>query len=201
MPYTKEALLEAVNHMIAETDPRYTLEALQATSTLRARHPVKLSGVLSVLNPLLELQDDNPVGFQRIQGLIDARRTHAGLAPCWPKGDPEKFDKNAYQRQLMAMRRERSGRALAIENMQRTERDRLVGTNRLEYENRQLGLWGEKADILVDEAKKASGGRISRDQIAAIKQRFFESLEVELDEREAAVRAELLKPAHMRQKI
>lgn len=201
MTYTKEALLDAINYLIDEPDPRYPLEALQATSALRPRYPVKLSSSLSLLNPLLELQVSDPGAFERVQGLIDSRRTQAGRDPCWPKEAPEKFDKRAYQRRLMALRRERSGRALAIENMQRSERDKLVGTTRVDYENRQLAAWGELAEARVEAAKKAAGGKISREQIAAIKHRFFESLEAELDEREAAVRAELLKPPHMRRKI
>lgn len=201
MTYTKAALLEAINHLIVEPNPQYPREALDALTQMRGRYPVKFTGTLAVLNPLLTLRDDDPVAFSRVQHLIDTKRGEAGLPPCWPAEEPEKFDRLAYQRRLMALRRERSGRSLAIENMQREERDKLVGSRRLDYENRQLSAWGEEADRRVAQAKQAAGGKITRDQINAVKQRYFESLEAELDEREAAVRAELLKPAHMRRKL
>lgn len=201
MVYAKPALLEAINHLIAEHDPRYMREALDAVGQLRGSYPVKLTAELAVLNPLTLLREADPVAYAKVQALVDARRSEAGLALCWPPEGPAVFDKLAYQRRLMALRRERSGRALMIENLQRPERDKLVGTNRLEYENRQLSAWGDEADRRVALAKQAAGGKISREQINAIKQRYFESLEAELDEREAAVRAELLKPPHQRKKI
>ena len=201
MPYTKTALLDAINLLVANPDPQAALEALEDVWHLNQRHAVRLSGELADLNALVTLRSENPEAWARVQALIDAKRADAGLAPCWPPQGKPAFDKKAYQRRLMALRREWSGRAVEIENLQRGERDKLKGTLRMEYERRQLATWGDTAEERVAARKQANGGKISRAEIDAIKAKFWEELDSALDEREAAVRAELMKPAHLRKKL
>lgn len=198
MTYTKLALLDAINLLVGEDDPRYSLEALEAVLTLRQRFPVRLTGPLADLNALIALREDDPEKWPPVQALIDGKRAEADLPLCWPE---PKFDKREYQRRLMALRRERSGRALEIENMQREDRDKLRGVLRLEYERRQLATWGEQVDAIIAARKEAAGGKICKNQIDAIKLKFWEELDAALDEREAAVRIELMKPPHQRRKI
>lgn len=196
----KQNLLESINYLVALPDPRYAVEALEATRALQVNFPVKLSQDLAVLNPLLALQRDTPEVWPRVQLLIDAKRLEAGLPPCWPAAPPEKFDKVKYQRMLMAERRAYSGRAALIENLQRPTSEKLRGNNRLEFERNQLLRWGS---IIKEQvyAARSEQGTLTKAQENAIKSRFWENLESTLDDYEAAVRAELLKPPHQRRKI
>lgn len=201
MSYTKSTLLDAVNLLVSESDPRYMLEAIEATFSLRQYYPVRLGGPLVDLNAVIELREEDPEKWLRVQTLIDSRRLEAGLPLGWPPKDKPAFDKKAYQRRLMAHRREWSGRAADIENLQREDRDKLKGTRRLDYERRQIAAWGAMADERVAAHKRANGGKISREEINAIKGRLWDEIDASLDEREAAVRAELMKPAHLRKKL
>lgn len=201
MDIDRNALLDAVNDLIAEDDPRYKVEALDATFALGKLYPVRLARELSVLNALLDLRGSDEVSFENIKKLIDKKRDSVGKPPCWPELPPEKFDKTEYQRQPMAQRRERAGRAADIENSQRPERDKLRGNPRLEFERQVLASWGEGLSSQLEIARTASGGRLTRSQQDAIRTRYWESVDRTLDEREELVRKEMLKPAHQRRKV
>lgn len=201
MDIDRNALLDAVNDLIAEDDPRYKVEALDATFALAKLYPVRLARQLSVLNPLLDLRNSDPESYRNIQKLIDTKREGAGRVPCWPEAPQEKFDKTEYQRQLMAVRRERAGRAAEIENSQRPERDKLRGNPRLEFERQVLASWGDELDAQLEIARTASGGKLTKAQQDAIRTRFWENVDKTLSDREELVRKEMLKPLHQRRKV
>ena len=141
MTYSTDELLTAVNKLILEKDPRRLVDALNRAADLAKIVPLRLEGEMSFLNPLLTVALTDRPKFASIQGLIDARREEANLDPLWPETKDRGFDKVAYQRQLMQARRVRAGRAVVIENLQRPEHEKIVGTDRLEFERRALKKW------------------------------------------------------------
>lgn len=201
MTTDKQALLAAVNDLVKDPDPGYKLAAMDAVSALRRNYPVVLSGELRVLNPLLGLRTDEPEKYGAVQELIDQKREELGFKPCWPEPEATQFDKVECQRQLMAKRRARSGRAVDIENAQRGEKDRLIGNARLEFERVTLANWGERVRQAVENAKTAAGGKLPKKEQDAIRDAIWRRIDEELDEREEAIRRELLKPVHQRQKV
>jgi hypothetical protein len=199
--FDRANLLAAVNDLIADPNPVYKLEAFETVATLNRNYPVRLTGELAVLNPLLEIRISDAAKWANLQGFIDAKREVNGMEPLWPPEAPRKFDKTSYQRELMALRRARSGRAVEIENLQRPEGEKIRGVDRLEFERRQLAAWGQECKGQIEAARKHRGGHLTKDQTDLIRMRYWENLDKALDEREAAVRAELLKPAHKRRHV
>ncbi len=188
MDVDKRALLAAVNDLISDATPQFKVDAIEAISPLRRRYPVAFTAALAVLNPLLDLRSADPDGYVNVQRLIDNKRVDSGLPPLWPAEGPERFDKVEYQRQLMAERRRRAGRALEIENARRPERDRLIGNARLEFERRQLAAWGKELQEKLDSARTAVGGRLPKETQDTMRTQFWESVDARMDEAEAALR-------------
>lgn len=203
MTVDKQALLDAVNDLIADDAPRAKLEALDVVYEVSRRHPVKLTGDMAVLNPLLTLRREDELGWENVKTMIDAFRAKAGKPPCWPAPKPERFidRKNEYQRAFMLRKRERMLRASEIENLQREPHERLIGNARLDFERRVAAHWAELRDAALEKARLANGGKLSRDEAADIRDAFWGRVDAELDAKEEAVRRELLKPKHMRHKI
>lgn len=201
MATDKDALLAAVNDLVKDADPSYKLAAMDAVFALRRNYPVSLTGELRALNALISLRQEDEEKYGAVQELIDDKRQALGFTPCWPEPTEVRFDKGEYQRQLMAIRRARSGRAVEIENAQRTEKDRLMGVARLEFERVTLAAWGERVKAAVERAKTAAGGTLPKAQQDAIRENTWKQIDAELDAREEAVRREFLKPVHQRQKV
>lgn len=200
----KQALLDAINNLVEDASPGYKRDAMEAVSRLRPTYPVAFTGKLRVLNPLLDMQLDAPAAWERIKHLIDDRRAKLDLEPIWPEPGRVLFKdrKNEYQRNLMASIRERCNRAVEIENMQRPEKDRLKGNPRTEFMKTVNHEWAKRRDAAIHAAAQAAlPARLSRDQISTVRDRFWESIDRELDEREELVRQEILKPVHLRRKI
>lgn len=200
MKHTKQELIAAMNALILAEDPRKMTDALDRAEAVSKAIPIELVGEMAVLNPLLELALTDTKQLAIVRGAIDQRREAAGMEPCWPV-ETKKFDRVANQRRIMQLRRLRAGRAVTIENMQRSERDKIVGLDRLEFERRTLKAWGDRIRAALDAARSEKGARLSRDQQDALRERLWDELDAELDEKESRVRAELLKPPHLRQKV
>lgn len=203
MSTDKQALLEAVNDLIQDEGANFKVTAMEEVAKLQRQYPVKLSGELAVLNPMLRLMAADGDAWEQVKKLIDEKRAVAGFSPLWPGPKKETFAdrKNEYQRQLMARIRERANRAAEIENMQRPERDRLIGNARLEFMRITTNGWGAQRDAEIAAAKQLAGGRLSKPQIDAVRDKFWASVDAHLDEKEELVRKELLKPAHQRRKL
>lgn len=185
MPFSKQALVDAVSALVDLEDEkarRYG-EAVEAMARFRTRHPDAWLGYeLEVLNPLVDLASADPAGFSRIQQLVNSKRLLRGANRAWPEPEEEKFDKVEYQRQLMQERRRRSGRAVEIENMQRPERDRLIGNKRLDFENRVIARWGEELRSVMELARQAEGGRLSKARQQQIREKFWADVDQKLDD-------------------
>ena len=199
MSHTKQELLNAINDLVQDDNPGVKLEAMSAISDMRRRYPVNLTGELSVLNPLLEL-DDDPERLEAVRALIDREREKLGKHPCWPE-TVATFDKNAYQRELMQQRRLRAGAAVEIENMQRPEKDQLRGSKRLDFENYALNLWGAELQARVDAARASHGGKLKREQVSAIRERYWTEIDEWLEVARGQIRSETMKATHQRRKI
>lgn len=202
MSTDKQALLEAVNDLIQDHAAALKVTALDEVAKLKRRYPIKLTGELAILNPLLNLMSDDPDAWEQVKILIDKKRALLEFEPLWPAPKKVTFAdrKNEYQAKLMARIRERANRAVEIENMQRPERDRLIGNARLEFMRLTTNKWGKERDARIA-AEKAAAGKLTKAQIDAIRDKFWLSVDEMLDEKEALVRKEILKPAHQRQRI
>ena len=203
MSTDKQALLEAINDLIHDQSATFKVNALDEVGKLNRLYPVRLAGDLSILNPILTLVKEDPEAWDKVKSLIDRKRAVAGFDPLWPESKPLSFAdrKNEYQRQLMAKRRERANRAADIENMQRSERDQLIGNARLEFMRTVTNTWGKQRDARIEQAKSAAGRKLTKAELDTIRDRFWESVDTQLDEKEALVRREILKPPHLRQRI
>jgi hypothetical protein len=202
MSTDKRALLEAVNDLIQDHAATLKVTALDEVAKLKRRYPIKLTGELAILNPLLNLMLDDPDAWEQVKRLIDTKRALLEFEPLWPAPKKVTFAdrKNEYQAKLMARIRERANRAVEIENMQRPERDRLIGNARLEFMRITTNNWGKERDARIA-AEKAAAGKLTKVQIDAIRDKFWQSIDDMLDAKETAVRKELLKPSHQRQRI
>lgn len=203
MAVDKQLVGEAVRDLVSDPDPRPKVEALEATFEVSRRHPVKLTGTMAVLNPLLVLRHENPEGWEAVKALIDSKRAMKSLKPAWPAPSRETFAdrKPEYQRQLMAERRERSRRAADIENLQRSEREQLIGKARMEFMDHTFAKWAKRRDLYLENITAELGRSLSRPEAATHREAFWKIIDAELDEKEEAVRRELLKPAAQRRKI
>lgn len=202
MSTDKRALLEAVNDLIQDHAASLKVTALDEVAKLKRRYPIKLTGEMAILNPLLNLMSDDPPAWEQVKRLIDTKRAVLEFEPLWPAPKKVTFAdrKNEYQAKLMARIRERANRAVEIENMQRPERDRLIGNARLEFMRVTTNNWGKQRDALIA-AERAAAGKLTKPQIDAIRDKFWQSIDEMLDAKEIVVRKELLKPAHQRQHI
>ena len=203
MHVDKSALLDAANDLIAEERPQAKLEALEVVFEVLRRHPVRLAGSMAVLNPLLKLRSEDPDAWERVKKMIDDFRAKAGREPCWPAPKPERFvdRKNEYQRAFMLRKRERQSRASEIENMQREPHERLIGNARLDFERRVAAQWAAEREATIEAARTLAGGRLSKEEVAKLRDQFWDRVDAELDELEFAVRRELMKPKHQRRKL
>lgn len=191
MNFSKQALVDAVGALVDldnERAQRYG-HAVESMARFRARHPDAWLGYeLEPLNPLVALAETDTDGFSRVQLLIDEKRRARGAAPIWPDAAERGFDKPEYQRLLMQERRQRSRRALEIENMRRPERARLMGNARLEFENRVIAGWGNQLRDNLDKARKEAGGRLPKERLASIREAFWKRIDSQLDEEHEAAR-------------
>lgn len=201
MTIDKAAVLQAVQELADMTNPARAVEIVEDVARFALRYPVKLTGELAGLNPLLKLAMRDPGMYQTALGLVDKWRAKNGLPPVKPPPEPKAYDKTESQRQLMAMRRRLAGRAIEMDNQQRPEADRLKGPRRMEAEGRWLKKQGDRLREIEARARDAAGGVIPKAQLAAIKEKFWSGLDAELDERAEQLRQELQKPAHQRRKV
>lgn len=71
MTPTREALLEAINDLIHDPDPRVKKSALDSVISVGKNYPVRLTGDMRVLNPLVDLALADPDAWEAVKKLID----------------------------------------------------------------------------------------------------------------------------------
>jgi hypothetical protein len=180
----RQKLLQAVNHLVTSPMAERHIATMHELAKLPAGTPVLLTGEAEPLNALLELLRTDPAGYARVMAMVDKRREDRGWGPLVPP-EQDGFNRNEYQRDFMHQKRVRERRAVEIENLLRPGRDKLIGNARLEFMRRASAGWKKRRDALLDNARSGSSGTLSKEQISAILEAFWRTIDNELDQAEA----------------
>ena len=181
---TKQLVLEAANTLLKHPAAPQLYQQLVDVLALPAKFKVKLADEASVLNPLLTMARNDRPRFDSVIALVEQKRAASSLEPLQPPKD-HKFDKNEYQRLLMAERRVRMTKAADIENRCRPASGQLVGSARLDFMRRAQAKWMERFEALL--LDKFGPGPICKDDRTQLSMEFWATVDQELDEHEAAV--------------
>lgn len=181
----KEQLAESANALLHDPQAPEMYHTLLEVLGLPLKLPVKLTGDAAVLNPLLALARRDRETFTRVIDLIESKRARQELPPLRCPLEKAKFDKNKYQRELMAERRSRAVKAVDIENLRRPPSSQLIGHPRMEFMRVQLGKWSARFDERVAAVKV--GKTMPKAQRQTLAAEFLDSLDRELEIAEAAV--------------
>ena len=191
MTTDRESLLEAVNHLVEMEDASGLFSDLQALIPVARNLGARFSGARAVVNPLLDLALSNPEQFARVVELIGSKREAAGRSPLTGAVD-DTFDKADYMREFMQQKRDRERRAVKIENMIRPENAQLKGRARLDFMQVQSARWNHQRTELLEKARAANSGRLSREVQNELLRGFWQRIDDELDGLEQLARAEQL---------
>jgi hypothetical protein len=186
---TKAELVAAANLLIRSPNAHILYQTMLNAAPLMARHKdVQLTGEAEPLNTLARLKVSHPDTFSGIIELAERRRADAGYDPLVTAVE-DRFDKTQYMQAFMEQKRQRQRRAADIENMQRGERDKLIGRSRLDFMQRQSSIWKEERDALIERAKASnSPRRMTKAEIALVVESFWKKVDERLDLAEEAVR-------------
>ena len=110
-----------------------------------------------------------------------------------PLKTDEKFDRNEYQRDFMYQKRVRERRAADIENMNRTDRTKLIGTKRIEFMRTVSNRWKKRRDELLDAERKRLEGTMPLEVMRSLLEQFWAGVDDELDTLEAEARRQMIK--------
>lgn len=147
-----------------------------------ARHKeLALVGEAADLHVLARMKVSRPDVYESVMRLIEQRREDYGFDKLDTEPESNKFDRTQYMQEFMVQKRLRQRRAADIENMRRPERDRLVGRSRLDYMQRVSGEWKVQRDVLLEKARNANGGRLSREEMQLVLNQFWEGIDAQLD--------------------
>lgn len=186
---TKADLVTAVNLLIRSPQAQALYQTMIDTAPMLARHPeLCLTGPAEDLNVLARYKISHPDIYESIIGLVEQKRAAAGVGPLATPTDVG-FDKAMYMQQFMEAKRVRQRRAADIENLQRNDRDKLVGRARLDFMQRQSALWKAERDQMLMRAKQASPQRIKREALTALLENFWSKIDARLDALETAARS------------
>jgi hypothetical protein len=194
----RQALLEAVNLLIASPKAHQLYETVEGVAHLAARYPVRLANDADGVNALLDLRVKDQQAYERVIELIEGKRASLGYDPL--RSAKEGYNKTQYMREFMEQKRERERLAVEIENMLRGDKNKLVGMARLEFMRRQSARWKEQRDAFLERAKeKVKAPALSKDQMRAALAQFWQAVDEELEIRHKQVKTEMLKPTNKRQ--
>ena len=161
--------------------------------------PIRLTREFAAMNPLLALSQENHELYETIIQWVFDKRDAMGLDPL---RDVTVYNKNSYMREFMANKRERERRAVDIENMLRSDKDRLKGKSRIEFVQRQSAYWKHHRDKLVEAERKALGAKhLPQDVYSKVLKNFWADVDRQLDEMEMMTIEELRKPVLQRQAL
>lgn len=188
----KQALLAALNTLIASDDARHLFQTLTAVVNLKVVHAVALDGEAAVLNPLVDIGRTDPERFERLIAKVDGKRREALKAPLVePKDDG--FNKTEYMREFMYQKRLRMRRAAEIENKTRSPKDALIGRSRLDFMEAQAAKWKLELDRRIEVAREANGGaRLPKDTMDTVRTQFWSYIDEQLDAADAAATLRIL---------
>lgn len=181
----KQQLAEAANTLIHDNKAPEMFKTLLDVLGLPPTLPVKLSGEASVLNPLLTMARNDREAFNRVIDLIESKRASREMSPLRQPVTEAKFDKNKYQAELMAERRVRQIKAVDIENLRRPPSAQLEAHPRMEFMRVQQSKWMRQLEAQL--AARKTGKTITKAQRQEISAQFWQGIDRELEEAEAAV--------------
>ena len=181
----KQQLAEAANTLINDNKAPELFKTLLDVLGLPPTLPVKLSGEASVLNPLLAMARRDREAFNRVIDLIETKRANREMSPLRQPTPEAKFDKNAYQAELMAERRVRQVKAVDIENLRRPPSSQLIGHPRMEFMRVQQGKWMDQLEAHL--AAHKTGKTLTKAKRQEVSAQFWQGIDRELEESEAAV--------------
>lgn len=183
--YTNTEIREAAMTLTRSEDAPRLYKNLMDSIAVIGTIPIKLTGDAAAMNPLLWMAQDNFQKFTLLFDRVDAIRVKASLPPLQVRG----FQNKPYMREFMAAGRLRRGRASDLENKDRPAKDKLRGTNRLEFERMMQAQWKKQLDGHLDRARQQTPtGRITKEVLTAITNRFWAGVDTSLDEKEAEAR-------------
>jgi hypothetical protein len=187
---TKADLITAANLLIKAPNAHSLFQTMLDTAPLMARHKeLRLTGDAAALNPLALLKVAQPDVYDGVIELVERKRAEAGYEPLETAQD-DKFDKSAYMQLFMEQKRLRQRRAADVENLQRADRDKLVGRARLDFMQRQSALWKTERDAFLQRAREAAAPRrLKKDDIALVLETFWKKVDERLDALEDAARS------------
>ncbi len=196
MDVNQRALLnEAVEVLARDPDaPRLYKQLIGVYEVASKGIDVRLIGRPGVLNPLLEMMLMDYAKFERVMGLVDKAREAEGSDPL----DEPGFARRPYMRELMANKRSRESRLIALLNQLRPERDRIQGTAKLELQRVHATRWQGVRTEREEEARVRLGRRLTKAERESIIAKLWDDVDAEIDALEVFVQQELRKPATAR---
>lgn len=171
-----------------------------STATRKFAHlPIKMTGEYAQMNPLLEAyREDRETYDAVVQWAIDKRKQR--LLP--PLCDEKQQNKADYMREFMFDLRQRWRKAVQIENLLRSERDKLRGEPRRAFERKCTKAWGIQREALLDAERRRLGVQsLPRETMTEVLKNFWAHVDHQLDELEALALEERRKPAQQRQDV
>lgn len=193
----KAALADAVNSLIQDSDATALYAQMTGVIDLARRGiPVRLTGRSAILNPLVDLAEQDAAAFDRVMTLVDTKRALANM-PVLETGESEP-NRKAYMREFMAEKRARQRRLVELWNQMRSEHDKLRGSTRMEFERKHAERWQNEKDARIEQQRNARGRRLTREELTAISAQLWTDVDAELDSLEKFVRDELRKSVHAR---
>lgn len=192
--------VKAAARLLVTSEDAVDLYNTLATTIRRAALlPIKLTGKYAQMNPLLDLYRDDKTVYDTILKWAVDKREDRGLEPL---RDEKVQNKNEYMREFMFELRARWRKAVHIENLLRSDKDKLKGESRRQFEKRCTIQWGKQRDALLNAERKRLGvERLPQDVLQATLKGFWEHVDNQLDELEAMTMEELRKPVYQRQQM
>ncbi len=161
--------------------------------------PVRLIHPYSVMNPLLDLYRNDRTTYDTIIKWVLTKRKEFGLPALM---DERAQNKNEYMREFMHELRTRWRKAVYVENLLRSEKDKLKGESRRQFEKRCSKEWAVQRDRLLEAERQRLGlTNLPQETLHAILKHFWENVDRQLEEREEAMMAQLRKPVYQRQPV
>lgn len=193
--HQKSLLAEAANALIEDSDAQAIYKQMLGVYELAKKGvPVQLTGRPAVLNPLLDMMLTDFPAAERVVQLIERKRSEGGMTPL----DDSVFDRKAYMRELMAQKRARQAKLVELVNMLRSDKDKIKGAPRMEFERIHAARWFDVRQEREDELRTRLGRRLTEDERTGIIRQLWVDVDTELAQLEEFVQAEMRKPLHSR---
>lgn len=176
------SITEALRVLADGNQGALAFQTLLSVAETARLHPVRLSGEMDALNPLLDIFLEDEAKFTRLIALVNTARAREGYSPLVaPGADPDRFDRTAYMRDFMDQKRVRQRRCVQIENDSRPPRDRLIGEARLRFMRETSAKWHDELETRMNTARDAQGARLPKIMVDAIREKFWRDIDVRLD--------------------